>query len=280
MAIWLGVLVGLALGLTGGGGSILAVPMLIYGLGMDAKVAVSMSLAAVAFITAAGTISAGREGMVEVRVALFFAVTGMLAAPFGVAAGQRVSEAVIVVGFALLMLLVGLRMFWRARRQPAEASAVRAGSMSADDLTDDGPVCRYSADGVLRLNAPCSAALAAMGAVVGFLSGFFGVGGGFLIVPALLLITQMGIHRAVATSLLVITLIGLSGVAASYLAGREVPWGTTGIFVLGGLAGMGLGRRLASRLAGPTLQQLFAMAILAIGTMMIAVHWLGVPLPA
>ena len=111
--------------------------------------------------------------------------------------------------------------------------------------------------------APCSAALAGVGLVVGVLSGFFGVGGGFLIVPALILITEMGIHRAVATSLLVITLIGLSGLGSAAVSGREVDWALTGLFVIGGVLGMFSGRVLARYLAGATLQFVFAVAMLA-----------------
>lgn len=107
------------------------------------------------------------------------------------------------------MLVVGTRMLMHARSTPAASGVVRAGLTRTADSVGGGPVCRYSEDGVLRLNAPCSAALAAAGLLVGFLSGFFGVGGDFLIVPALLVITQMSIHRAVATSLLVITLIDI-----------------------------------------------------------------------
>lgn len=275
MSVLFGIVAGLALGLTGGGGSILAVPLLIYGLGLDARAAVSTSLAAVALTSMVGATDAWRAGLVETRVALIFATTGMLAAPVGVAAGDHMSDTTILVGFSLLMLVVGARMIVRARSQPGESGVVRAGLKGGEGLEGDGPVCRYSHDGVLRLNAPCSAALLGVGLVVGFLSGLFGVGGGFLIVPVLLLITQMSIHRAVATSLLVITLIGMSGLTAAVISGRELPWITTGLFVLGGVVGMLLGRRLAARLAGPLLQQGFAVSVMLIGAAMLAAHLLG-----
>lgn len=275
MTILFGIIVGLALGLTGGGGSILAVPLLIYGLGLGAKAAVATSLAAVAVTAAVGASDAVRAGLVETRVALIFAATGMLAAPAGVVAGSAVADAVIIIGFSLLMLIVGVRMSVRARSQPDESGVVRAGLLAAAGVSGGGAVCRYTEDGVLRLNAPCSAALAVVGLIVGFLSGFFGVGGGFLIVPALLLVTQMSIHRAVATSLLVITLIGISGVGAAIYTGRELPWAITGLFVLGGIAGMFLGRRLAARLAGPILQQVFAAGIILMGSAMLVAHQFG-----
>ena len=114
--------------------------------------------------------------------------------------------------------------------------------------------------------------LALVGGCSGLLSGLFGVGGGFIIVPALMFITQMRIHQAVATSLLVITLVGLSGVGSELLQGRDLPWRLTGLFVLGGLLGMGLGRLWARRIAGPLLQKGFAAAILIVAAAMITAH--------
>lgn len=275
MTILFGIVVGLALGLTGGGGSILAVPLLVYGLGMGAKAAVSTSLAAVALTALVGASGAWRAGLIENRVAFIFAATGMLAAPAGVIVGDHISGVLILVGFSLLMLIVGTHMFVRAGSATDESGVVRAGLGRGAGADDSGPVCRYSHDGVLRINAPCSGVLLAVGLVVGFLSGLFGVGGGFLIVPALLLVTQMSIHRAVATSLLVITLIGIAGVGAAIFTGRELPWVTTGLFVIGGVGGMLLGRRLAARLAGPVLQKGFAVGIVLMGIAMLGVHLLG-----
>lgn len=262
MGILFGVVVGLALGLTGGGGSIFAVPLLIYGLGVAPTSAVAISLGAVAITAAFGAAEGLYRGVVELRAALILAVAGMACAPVGVFIGDRTSETVILLTFALLMLAVALRMLYSAQRSPHESRVVRA---RFDDRAsaDAGTVCRYSGDGRLRLNAPCSIALAGAGIVVGVLSGFFGVGGGFLIVPALMLITTMGIHRAVATSLLVITLIGLSGTASAALSGREVDWALMGLFVAGGVVGMFSGRLLARFLAGVTLQRVFAIAMIA-----------------
>lgn len=261
MSVLFGVIVGLSLGLTGGGGSIFAVPLLIYGLGVAPQSAVAVSLGAVAIASAFGAVEGCARGVVEWRAAIIFAVAGMLAAPLGVYLGGAASEDLIVLSFAALMLVVALRMGFKALRTPHDSSVVRA-RLSARAIGDAGTVCRYSRDGRLRLNAPCSAALVGAGLVVGVLSGFFGVGGGFLIVPALTLITRMGIHRAVATSLLVITLIGLSGLASAVLSGREIDWALTGLFVAGGIVGMFVGRGLARFLAGVTLQVVFSIAMI------------------
>ena len=107
--------------------------------------------------------------------------------------------------------------------------------------TSAGPSCRRDPDGRLALTSRCFAVLVVAGLAAGVLSGLFGVGGGFVIVPALVLVTGMGIHRAVATSLLVIALVGASGVASYLAAGRPLPLALTGLFVAGGLAGMELG---------------------------------------
>ncbi len=107
---------------------------------------------------------------------------------------------------------------WRAAQVfPAQASAVRARAYD----TGGGPICVLAPDGQLRFSTPCAAVLSVIGIGTGFLSGMFGIGGGFLIVPALVLVTRMGVHRAVATSLLIIAAIGSSG-AVSALFHRQI----------------------------------------------------------
>lgn len=274
LSVLFGAIVGLALGLTGGGGSIFAVPLLIYGCGVAPRDAVAISLIAVALTAASGVIEATRRGVIEWRAGLIFAVAGMAAAPFGVWLGGLVADQVTVLAFAGLMIVVGLRLLIKARGSARDARVVRA-RVSAEATADAGTVCRYSRDGRLRLNARCSFALLAVGILVGVLSGFFGVGGGFLIVPALILVTEMGIHRAVATSLLVITLVGLSGVASTLAAGRSLDPLITVTFIIGGVLGMTGGRLLARRIAGRALQAGFALAMLVIAGVMIAGHWPG-----
>ena len=269
LSIVFGTIVGLALGLTGGGGSIFAVPLLIYGLGVAPRQAIGLSLVAVALTAASGVVQAARRGVIEWRAGVIFALAGMVAAPVGVWMGDRVSETATLLAFAVLMLGVATRMLVRAARSPQDARVVRA--RVAERAGDDAAtVCRYATDGRLRLNAPCSAALAGAGLLVGVGSGFFGVGGGFLIVPALVWITEMGIHRAVATSLFVIVLIGLSGVVSTLAAGRVFDPTIAAGFILGGLLGMTLGRYGAERLAGQQLQRVFAIAMVVIAIFMLA----------
>lgn len=260
MTIAFGVIMGLTLGLTGSGGSIFAVPLLIYGLDVAPKSAITISLAAVALTAAVGAVEGWYTRLVELRAALIFAAAGVAGAPIGVKFGGLVNSSAILVLFALLMLLVAAHMWFRATRRPLLAKVVRV-RYSKGGASDAAAICRYMHDGRIRLNAPCGAALLGIGLLVGIMSGFFGVGGGFLIVPALMLITEMGIHRAVATSLVVITLVGLAGVASATGSGREIDWSLAGLFLIGGVFGMGLGRALASHLAGPALQKLLAVAM-------------------
>lgn len=265
MSVVYGIIIGLALGLTGGGGSIFAVPMLIYGLDVLPQEAVAISLLVVAVTSAVGAVEGGFRGLIEWRAAAIFSAGGVLFAPVGVWLGNQVPDGVIVSTFACLMLVVAFRMLRKALR--AESSDNRGTSATT------GPVCHYDRDGVLRFDTPCGSALSAAGIAVGVLSGFFGVGGGFLIVPALLLVTGMSIHRAVASSLLIITLVGLSGVFSAVLSGRQITWVITGLFILGGAAGMVAGRVLAGYLAGRTLQVLFAVAMLGIAVFMLVTHF-------
>jgi uncharacterized membrane protein YfcA len=261
MAFFFGVIIGLSLGLTGGGGSIFAVPLLIYGLGVPVHDALSVSLATVALTAGFGAAGAIRSGLLEYRAGLIFAIAGMLTAPIGVKASPWFSESTIVTAFAFLMIVVALSM-WRR--------TARAADVVPAAVSEAGPICRFNPNQQLRLTAPCSLALAAAGIGSGILSGFFGIGGGFVIVPALTFLTQLDIHRAVATSLLVITLVGLSGVGAVLLEGRQLPWALSGFFVLGGFAGMHAGRLLARRIAGPRLQKLFALAMVFVAVFVLA----------
>ena len=268
-----GIVVGLSLGLTGGGGSILAVPLLVYGLAVAPHEAVGVSLAAVGATALMGTVQRLRRGEVEIGVGLIFAAAGIVGAPVGAMIGRRVPDGLLLLLFAGLMGLVAARMWWRAGRQPEEARVVRA-SHSEDD-PGTGPACRHDPSGRLHLTGRCTVAMSVVGVFTGVLSGLFGVGGGFIIVPALMFFSTLSIHRAVATSLLVIALIGASGVAGHVLAGKALDWGLTATFVAGGAVGMLLGGLLARRLSGPRLQRLFSIAIIGLALFIVSRHLLG-----
>jgi uncharacterized membrane protein YfcA len=261
LSLIFGAIVGLSLGLTGGGGAIFAVPLLVYGLSIDPRQSVGISLAAVGITSLVGFLGRWKARQVEVATGIMFAVAGMIGAPIGAWLSDRIPESVLLTLFALLMLVVANRM-WR-----------KAGSSSADvtftSEDDDGPTCRRDATGDLRLTSPCALLLGIVGVLTGVLSGLFGIGGGFVIVPALILFSGMAIHKAVGTSLLVITLVSASGVASHLLAGRDIPLETTSYFIVGGVLGMFVGIWASRYLSGPTLQKVFAVAIVAVAIFVI-----------
>ncbi|MDX1654034.1 MAG: sulfite exporter TauE/SafE family protein [Candidatus Competibacteraceae bacterium] len=263
LGLLFGIIIGFSLGLTGGGGSIFAVPLLVYGMQVPVHQAVGISLAAVAATATFGAINRIINAETELRIGLLFGASGILGAPAGTWIGARLPEMVLLGGFALLMLVVAVRMWRQAGRHPDQAQVVRAGN--EPDGAEDEPVCRQDPDsGRMRLTSHCTLVLLSAGFITGLLSGLFGVGGGFIIVPALLLVASLPIRRSVATSLLVIAIVSAAGVVSHALAGQHFDWSLTGLFVMGGLVGISLGNRLSRRLAGPVLQRIFAVTMIAL----------------
>lgn len=252
-----GAAVGLSLGLTGGGGSIMAVPMLVYGLGVDPREAVGISLAAVGSTALFGALHRLRKGEIELRSGLLFAGAGMLGAPLGTYLGRRIPESLLLTLFAGLMLWVALRM-WRGGQRPETA-----------DVPLSASSCQAEPGGPIQLNSRCMFVLGLSGVAAGVLSGLFGVGGGFIVVPALVLATRMPIHQAVATSLLVIALVSASGFASYLLAGSAISGSVTGLFVGGGVVGLALGTFIAGKLSPARLQKAFAALIVAMALFII-----------
>jgi uncharacterized membrane protein YfcA len=268
LAVIFGAVVGLSLGLTGGGGSIIAVPLLVYGLALPPRQAVGVSLAAVGATALVGALHRLRRREVELRTGLMFAAAGVAGAPLGSWLGRRVPESALLAGFGVLMLWVAARMWRKAATRPADAAVVRA-PVAARPADDHGPSCRRDPEGRLRLSSRCAMVLLWAGVVTGVLSGLFGVGGGFVIVPALVLFSGMGIHGAVATSLMVIALVSGSGLASYLLAGQTLPTVVTGLFVAGGIVGLALGTGLARRLSPVALQKGFAALVVLIAVFVI-----------
>lgn len=259
VAVAAGCLVGLSLGLAGGGGAIFAVPLLVYGIGVDPRTAVSISLVTVAATALVGAIERWWYGQVEVPTGLLFAASGMLTAPLGGWLGTLIPEPLLLTAFAGLMLLIAGRM-WAKASDPTERSSPAASDAGS------GPACRRDAEGKLRMTSRCASVLTVTGLAVGLLSGLFGVGGGFLIVPALAAFASMGVPRAVGTSLLVMTLVGAAGMVSQAAAGRSVPLDIAGGFVSGSMPGLLAGSFLGRRVTGPLLAQIFAVAIVLVAT--------------
>ncbi len=262
LAIACGGIVGLSLGLTGGGGAIFAVPLLVYGLRVPASQAVGISLAAVGATSFAGFLHRWRLGEVELQTGLIFAMAGMLGAPFGSWISGQIPASVLLLAFAGLMLYVAIRMWRGTTRQKTDTVTCTNGDVSP-------ATCQRDAAGRLVLTSRCGLLLVCVGLATGVLSGLFGVGGGFVIVPALVLFSGMSMHHAVGTSLMVIALVSVSGVTAHLTAGREIDPAMTLLFIVGGVAGLFAGQQLGKRLSGPMLARVFAVAIVAVAVYVI-----------
>lgn len=275
IAALLGAAVGLVLGLTGAGGSILAVPMLMAGLGWTLPQAAPVALLAVCAATAFGTVAAWDVTYVRYRAAMLMALGAVATAPLGLAAARSWPQPLLLGLFTGVLAFVALRMIVQARRAPAEAAVVRA-SVAGDALPAGGALVRLNGRGRIAWTGPAAAAVATIGAATGFLAGLLGVGGGFVIVPALRATSELSMHSVVATSLMAIALISGVAVAGSLLQGTPMPWLQALPFVGGALGGMLAGRALAPRIAGPRLQMAFAGVMLAVAAGL-ATQVMGMP---
>ncbi|MCU0757781.1 MAG: sulfite exporter TauE/SafE family protein [Steroidobacteraceae bacterium] len=264
LAAILGSLVGIVLGLTGAGGSIFAVPLLVFGLGWTLPQATPVALLAVLAAATLGTATGWRSGLIARRAALLAGLLGSLSAPLGLALAARLPARMLVLAFAAAMLVVAARMLRQAGAAPDDARVVRAAADGAVDAGD--PLCRIDpATQRLRWNRPCAFAVAVAGAVTGVLSGALGVGAGFVIVPTLRAVTGLSMQACVATSLMTIAIVSTAATAAHLVAAgpAALPLAVAAPFVGGALLGMLASRRVARRISGPVLQSLFAALMIA-----------------
>lgn len=269
MAPALGMGVGAILGITGAGGGIFAVPALIFGLGWAVPQAGPVALFAVGAGAAVGAAAGLRAGLVRYRAAMAMAVAGVAVAPLGTYVAHRVPEHWLVSLFAVLMVWVALRMLHGARAGGAPAAT----ASNAFDAPS-APVCAMNpSTGRLRWTAASAATLACIGACSGFASGLLGVGGGFVIVPALRRFSDVPLHGIVATSLLVIALIATGTVTSAWLHGVRLDL-EGGWFIGGTVAGMVLGRAVSRHLTPVLLQRTFAMLMMAVAAGLLIKAWL------
>lgn len=273
MAEWLpfllGTVAGAVLGLTGAGGSLLAIPLLVYGLHWPFARAVPVALLAVSAAALLGTVQAWPSGLVRWRAALLLALLGALTVRGGMWLADWLPVSALTLAFAITTTAVAWRMWSQARTTPDDARVVRADVDSRATAADSDPACGVDPQtGRLRWTRRCFVTIAMSGALTGILSGALGVGGGFVIVPALRLRTGLTIQSAVATSLMAIALISAAGVVSAVLAGRLPTVAQAAPFVLGALAGMAGGRALAPRIAGAGLQRFFALSMFMIAVAM------------
>jgi hypothetical protein len=260
VAIVLGAIVGLVLALTGAGGGILAVPLLVFGLHLPVVHSAPVGLVAVGVASAIGAALGLREGIVRYRAAAVIGVAGTILAPLGVRIAKTVPNGALTVGFGFLLALVVLQMF-RASLRPATAVPRAATATPRPCMLD-------ARSGRLAWTSRCARALAATGIVSGLLSGLLGVGGGFVIVPSLTRFTDLNPRSISATSLAVIALVSTAAVGAAAVQGT-IAWEIAVPFSTGAVAALLAGRRVAARLHGARLQQAFAITGSVVSVLMV-----------
>ncbi|ARP70943.1 sulfite exporter TauE/SafE family protein [Streptomyces pluripotens] len=238
LALLAGAVIGLALGGLGGGGSVLAVPALIYLLGFTPVAATTASLVIVTVTSATALSAHARDGNVRWRAGLLFAAAGIGPAMLGSALAGQLPAAWLTVAFALLAGAASIRML-RPRPTAGPAAPVRPGRA------------------------------AAAGAGLGAVTGVLGVGGGFLAVPALVNVLGMRIREAVGTSLLVITVNSVAALAMRAGTADGLNWALIGPFAGAAILGAWDGKRLSAKLSGQTLQRVFALVLLAVAGFML-----------
>lgn len=240
----LGLLIGMSLGALGGGGSILAVPALVYAAGQSATAATATSLVLVAITSFIGLIPHWRAGRVRWTAGILFGLAGVGGSLLGSHWNTAVDPDVLLLAFSGLMVVAGVAMVRRIRAQQQPLRSVGAAAASS-----------FSSPGV-HVDAITVVKVLAAGSGVGLLTGFFGVGGGFVIVPALVLALSFSMPEAVGTSLLVITVNSLVALTTR-LPGGHLEWGVIVPFTVASLIGVVLGGRLAGKRDATSLQRWF-----------------------
>jgi uncharacterized membrane protein YfcA len=242
----LGLAIGLLLGLLGGGGSILAVPALVYGVGQPLASAVPTSLLVVGISSATAVIPRLRHAQVQWRIAAVFGVPGALATFAGAAVNRLLDPRAVVIGFAALMVAAGVRML--------------------GDTVPVGGDCALPGGGVNWRG--CLPKAIASGIVVGFLTGLFGVGGGFLIIPALVLLLGLPMDVTVGTSLLIIFINSAAGFLA-HVGDADVDYATAAVFTLAAVTGSLTAAPFGSRLPADRLSRWFAYLIFVVAAFVV-----------
>ncbi|WP_099024187.1 sulfite exporter TauE/SafE family protein [Mycolicibacterium palauense] len=243
LTLALAVVVGITLGILGGGGSILTVPLLAYVAGMDAKAAIATSLLVVGVTSAVGAISHAKAGRVHWRVGLIFGAAGMTGAYLGGLLARFIPGTVLLIGFALMMVATAIAML--RGRKPAAYGESRGG---------------HSLHPVKII---------AEGLVVGLVTGLVGAGGGFLVVPALVLLGGLPMPIAVGTSLVVIALKSFAGLAG-YLSTVQIDWAMAGMVTVAAVIGGLLGARMTSLVNPESLRKAFGWFVLIMSSVIFA----------
>jgi uncharacterized protein len=257
LAVAAGALIGLSLGALGGGGSILAVPVLVYLLDQSASQATTGSLVVVGVTSLIGAAAARRAGNVLLGRGLVFGLVAIGGAVAGAEASTHVSEDVLLAAFAALMLLVGGMLAWRQLRHGRGAGPRHVARPTLDD-----PIITFSP--TFACQCPRALKVLLTATVVGALTGFLGVGGGFLVVPALLLALALPMEYAAGTSLVVITITSAAALVVRAGSGATPDWATVAVLTATSAAAAVAGARLADRVDTDRLQAAFAVLVLGV----------------
>ena len=258
VAVVAGALIGLSLGALGGGGSILAVPVLVYALGESPAEATTGSLVVVGVTSLVGAVTAHRAGNVLLGRGLAFGLVATGGAVVGARASTAVPESVLLACFAVLMLVVGTLLAvrqWRGRRPSAD------GERRTHPRIDD-PIITFSP--TFACQCPRALKVLVTATAVGLLTGFLGVGGGFLVVPALLLALSLPMEYAAGTSLVVITVTSLTALAARAGSGVAPDWWLVVALTAAASVGAVVGARVAARADTRRLSAAFTTLVLAV----------------
>jgi uncharacterized membrane protein YfcA len=256
----LGFLIGVSLGALGGGGSILAVPVLVYAAGQPARDATTTSLVLVGIAALVGMTAHWRAGRVRTRTGVVFGLTGIGGSLAGSALNQRIDPHVLLLAFAGLVCLAAWRMLTGCPTctNVGETAALRSAAGAPSTASAAGFV---PAAPLIDVRTALTVLVA--GTAVGFLTGLFGVGGGFVIVPALTLALKLPMPDAIGTSLLVIA-INTATALSTRLATSSIDWSITLPFVVAAVAGVLTGGRIADRLDAQRSLRWFAGLLVAV----------------
>ena len=259
LAVVFGLAIGVAVGMLGGGGSVLAVPILVYLLDQSVPAATTSSLVVVTAGALAGGFSHARQGRICWRHAGSFTAAALPGVLVGTLAGEAVSDKLLIGAFALIMLAAAVATWKKAE--------------SDDQQDGDGTWERGGACPPLRLPRDLFA-----GAAIGFLTGFLGVGGGFLIVPTLAIALAFTMRTAVGTSLAIITATSLLGLAVHLIAGRSLDFDVTTAMTAGCIAGALVGGAVATHLPQRLIGRAFALLVTSVAAyLLISTAFLGGP---
>lgn len=269
ITIALGLFVGLVMAITGAGGAILSLPLLVFFLHLKIIDAAPISLMAVMLSASLAALLGLRSGIVRYKAATLLAIFGVLCAPLGVYVAHQLSEKTLAILFSIVLLTVSARSFQKFRTPTLLIGDDCDDPNGCDDEIKEAPPCAVNpATSKLFWTAPCTQRLVLTGSFSGFISGLLGVGGGFIIVPTLHSISNLETKMIVATSLAVIALVSMAS-ALSYVGGGNVLWNIALPYVSATVVGMFLGRVLHTKIPSHMSVLIFGLLSLSIAILML-----------